>query len=200
MPEKKDIILVGGGGHCRSCIDVIEESGEFSIAGIVEKPGQTPDDPVLGYDVIGNDNDVEDLKKTCDYALVTIGQIGLSTVRGTLFDRLKKLGFSLPAVISPTAYVSRHALVGEGSIVMHGAVVNAGARIGENVILNSCCLIEHDVEIGNHCHIATSAVVNGDARIGSGCFIGSGAVVVQGVDLPANSFCKAGSLVKNKKS
>ncbi len=31
------IILVGAGGHARSCIDVIELTGFYKIAGLVEK-------------------------------------------------------------------------------------------------------------------------------------------------------------------
>jgi hypothetical protein len=47
---KPKIILVGGGGHCHSCIDVIEQEGKFEIAGIVDaiKGGEK----VLGYPVL----------------------------------------------------------------------------------------------------------------------------------------------------
>ncbi len=48
-------------------------------------------------------------------------------LRIRLYERLRQLGFEMPVVMSPRAYVSRHASVGEGTIVMHGAIVNAGA-------------------------------------------------------------------------
>ena len=187
MPEK-EIILLGGGGHCRSCIDVIESSQTFKIAGIVEQSGSNKTRLTLGYPVIGYDNDLAILKKRYDYALITVGQIGSSNTRQEIYNRLKKLGFTLPVIISPLAHVSKHAVLGEGTIVMHQAIVNAGAHIGCNCILNTRCLIEHDVKIGDHTHISTAAVLNGEAVIGSGSFVGSNATIVQGVKLPNNYF------------
>lgn len=199
MPDKQ-IILLGGGGHCRSCIDVIESSCAFKIAGIVEQTGKEKTKPVLGYPIIGYDNELEILRKRYDYALITMGQMGSSIFRQTLFNHLKKIGFILPVIISPLAHVSKHATIDEGTIVMHQASVNAGANIGKNCILNTRCLIEHDVHIGDHTHISTAAVLNGDVRVGSGSFIGSNATVVHGVFLPGNYFFKAGSLIMGEKN
>jgi len=199
MPEK-EIILLGGGGHCRSCIDVIESSQTFKIAGIVEQPGSNKTSLTLGYPVIGYDNDLAILKKRYDYALITVGQIGSSNTRQEIFNCLRKSGFTLPVIISPLAHVSKHAVLGEGTIVMHQAIVNAGAHIGCNCILNTRCLIEHDVKIGDHTHISTAAVLNGEAVIGSGSFVGSNATIVHGVNLPDNYFFKAKSLIISEKN
>ncbi len=199
MPEK-EIILLGGGGHCRSCIDVIESSQTFKIAGIVEQSGSNKTRLTLGYPVIGYDNDLAILKKRYDYALITVGQIGSSNTRQEIYNRLKKLGFTLPVIISPLAHVSKHAVLGEGTIVMHQAIVNAGAHIGCDCILNTRCLIEHDVKIGDHTHISTAAVLNGEAVIGSGSFVGSNATIVHGAKLPDNYFFKAKSLIISEKN
>ena len=32
-----EIILVGSGGHAKSCVDVIEVKGDYKIAGFIEK-------------------------------------------------------------------------------------------------------------------------------------------------------------------
>ena len=157
---RREIVLIGGGGHCRSCIDVIESAREFKIAGIVEQPGKNKS--ILGYPVLGCDGDLEKLKTRYEYALITIGQMGSSMLRQKIFHQLKKLGFALPAVVSSLAHVSIHASLGEGTIVMHQALVNAGARIGRNCILNTKCLVEHDAIIGDHTHISTGAVLNGE--------------------------------------
>ena len=199
MPEKQ-IILIGGGGHCLSCIDVIEINNIFKIAGIVEKTGKNKTKSILGYPVIGCDNDLEILKKNFDYALITLGQMGSSLAREKIFNRLKKLNFILPVIISPLAHVSKHAVLGEGTIAMHHAIVNAGAHVGTNCILNTKCLIEHDVKIGDHTHISTAAVLNGESMIGSGSFVGSNATIIHGAKLPANCFFKAGGLIINEKN
>ena len=192
------IILVGGGGHCRSCIDVIEQTGIFDIAGIVDMPekrGQI----VLGYPVIGTDADLPELVKSFPNALVTLGQIKSPARRMELFDEINQMGARFPVIQSPLAYVSPHAHVAEGTIVMHHALINAGAKVGRNCIINTKALVEHDAVIEDHCHISTGAVVNGGAKIGRGSFFGSGAVSEEYISIPSNSFIKANSLIpKNR--
>jgi len=194
MDNKPKIILLGAGGHCRSCIDVIEEEGRFSIAGIVDRVEAGVATSVLGYPVIGTDDDLPELRKQYAFALVTVGQIRSSAVRRRLFDVLQELGFELPTVVSPHAYVSSHAQVGAGTIVMHHALVNAGANVGENCIINTKALVEHDVQIGADCHISTGAIINGGVVVGAGTFCGSNTVTVQEISIPAGSFIKAGHL------
>ncbi len=200
LKSEQEIILLGGGGHCRSCIDIIESSGVFKIAGIVEQPGTSKANSILGYPIIGYDNELSTLRKHFDYALVTVGQIKSGTVREKLFNSLKKLNFILPVIISPLSYVSKHAAIGEGTIVMHHVVVNARAHIGNNCILYTKGLIEHDTVVGDNTHISTAAVLNGDSTIGSRCFVGSNATIVNGAKLPDDYFFKAGTLIINEKN
>ena len=189
-----DILLIGGGGHCKSVIDVIEQEGRFNIAGIVERPDFLETD-VLGYQIIGNDSDLVDLAKKYKYALITVGQIKSPSLRIKLFDLATKAGFTLPNIISPNAYVSKHSSIGKGVVVMHNAIVNTNASIGDNCIINSKALIEHDCLISKNCHISTNATINGGVIVESGCFVGSSATTKELVTISENSFIRAGSLV-----
>ena len=189
-----DLVLVGGGGHCRSCIDVIETACTFRIAGIVQRASDGTD-AVFGYPVIGHDDDLSALVTRFRNAIVTVGQIKSAEPRTRLYESLQSLGAILPVIASPKAHVSRRAHIGNGTMVMHGAVVNAGAHVGENSIVNSLALIEHDAFIDAHCHVSTGARVNGGARVGTGTFIGSGAVIRQGVSVGAHCIVAAGSVV-----
>jgi len=191
----KNIILIGGGGHCKSVIDVIEQEGRFKIIGIVDKP-ELLGSSILGYSVVGNDSDLDDLAKKYQYALITVGQIKSPSLRIKLFDLAVKAGFALPNIISPNAYVSKHSSIGNGVIVMHNAIVNANASIGDNCIINSKALIEHDCSISKHCHVSTNVTINGGVTVESGCFIGSGSIAKESIAISENSFIKAGSLVK----
>ena len=190
-----EIILIGGGGHCKSVIDVIEHNTQFEIAGVVDKP-EFLGSNILGYSVIGNDSDLEHLAKKYKFAIVTVGQIKSSLLRIKLFNLSIKAGFSMPSIISTKAYVSKHAKIGKGTIVMHNAIVNANAHIGENCIINSKALIEHDCMISNHCHISTNATINGGVNIEPNCFIGSNVTTKESITIKENSFIKAGSIVK----
>jgi sugar O-acyltransferase (sialic acid O-acetyltransferase NeuD family) len=189
---KPKLILIGGGGHCKSCIDVIEQENKFIIAGIVDINTSISD--LLAYPLLGHDEDLAKLKLNYDYALITIGQIKTPAIRVRLLDYAKSLGFKFPAIISPRAYVSKHAKIGNGTIVMHDALINAGAIVGDNCIINSKSLIEHDAVIENNCHISTGAIINGGVIVKQGSFVGSNAVTKESVDTKENDFIKAGSL------
>ncbi len=189
------IILIGGGGHCKSVIDVIEQEAKFEIVGIVDKSNNIGS-KILGYKVIGKDTDLENLAKKYQYALITIGHIKSPLIRIKLFNLAMKVGFKCPSIISPNAYISKHSKIGKGTVVMHQAVINASTSIGDNCIVNSKALIEHDCQISDHCHISTNATINGGNKIGSKCFIGSNVTTKDNIKIKKDSFIKANTLVK----
>lgn len=172
------LLLVGAGGHARACMDVIELEGRYSVQGLVGLPDEVGT-TILGVPVLGTDQELPSLARRFGAALVTVGQIKTSEMRMRLFAQLQALGCDLPAIVSPRAHVSRHATVGAGTIVMHGAVVNAAATVGRNCIINTQSLVEHDAQVGDHCHVATSAVLNSGVQMGEGSFVGSGCTVRQ---------------------
>lgn len=186
------MILIGGGGHCAACIDVIEQDAKFEIAGIVDR--DTASVELLGYRILGNDDDLTNLRSSCNHALITIGQIKSPATRIRLFEYAKLLGYVLPTIISPRAYVSRHATIGDGTIIMHDVLINSRAAIGSNCIINTKALVEHDAIVEDHCHISTAAIINGGAIIKKRSFVGSNAVTRECVTTKENDFIKAGSL------
>lgn len=191
---KEPIILLGGGGHCKSCIDVIEQEGRFEILGITdkaEKIGQT----MAGVPVIGTDDDLPELQKQCNNFLITVGHIQSPAIRIKLFDLLNQLGARQPVIISPHAVVSSKASLGDGTIVMHNAIVNTEAVIGKNCIINTGALIEHESQVGDHTHISTYAILNGQCTVGAACFVGSGTILSNNVSLADQTLVAAGSVI-----
>lgn len=192
---KEKIILIGGGGHAKSCIDVLEQENEFEIIGILdikERIGQK----VLGYQIIGTDDDIKKFAKENYTFLITLGQLDSAKPRIEIYNKLIEANAKIATVISPFAYVSKHATIGRGTIIMHGSIVNADACIGENCIINTKSLIEHDAKVASHCHISTGAIINGGVNIGTESFIGSNSVSKQYSTIEKNNFIKAGSVIK----
>ncbi len=189
---KPKILLVGGGGHCKSVIDVIELEDKYTIAGIIDKKellGQN----ILGYKIIGCDDDLSELFNTYKYVAITVGQIKSNSLRIKLFNLAKNIGYKLPAIVSPLSYISKYSFIEEGTIIMHHALINANAKIGKNCIINSKALIEHDVTIEDNCHISTGAILNGGVAVKEGTFFGSNAVSKEYIII--DGFIKAGSVV-----
>lgn len=195
MKAKKEIILIGGGGHCKNVIDVIEQEDEFKIVGIVDRTERLGE-KVLGYKIFATDKDINELSKEFLYALITIGQIGTGDKREVLFKKYKSVGFQFPVIISPHAYVSKHAKIGEGTIIMHGAVICASSKIGKNCIINTKSIVEHDAVVEDNCHVSTGAIINGGVIVGRNSFIGSNSTTRHSIFIPEGSFIKAGSVVK----
>lgn len=192
--KKIPLILIGGGGHCKSCIDVIHDENKYAIIGIIDV-SEPAGKIICGYTVLGDDSALPALIKDDNYFLITIGQIKSSTNREKIYNELNQAGAKTATVVSPRAYVSPDATIGEGSIVLHGAMINAGVVAGVNCIINSMALLEHDAIVGNHVHISTGALINGDCSVGSNCFIGSGAVLVNSTKIADAVVIGAGSVV-----
>lgn len=193
----KPIVLVGPGGHCRSCIDVIESTQQYEIVAVVGQENEVGGE-VSGYPISHVDAQLPELVSKYSNFLVTIGQIKSNAIRVKLFETITELGGELPSIVSPTAHVSRTTVLGHGTIVMHMAVVNAEAKVGNNCIINTRCLIEHDAEIGDHCHISTGAIVNGGTTVEANCFIGSGSIIRQAFRIEAGSIIGAGQWIDGK--
>ena len=184
--------MVGGGGHCRSLIEVAESAG-YAVLGVLDLPENVGKE-FLSTQVIGTDDDIPAYVDQAEF-VIAVGSIKDPSTRIRLFEQVKAAGGKLATIVASTARVSKYATLGEGTVVMHHALVNAGAKVGSNVILNSFADIEHDSVIGDHCHVSTGAIVNGGCRVGSACFVGSRAVLVQGINVGEGIVIGAGSLV-----
>ena len=191
--EQKNLILVGGGGHCKSVIEVAESAG-YTILGIVDRPEELGK-LVLDYKVIGVDDDIPQYVEKAEF-VITVGFIKNPALRIKLYNKVKEAGGKLATIVASTAHVSKYATLGEGTVVMHQAFVNAGAQIGNNVILNTFTNIEHDAVVGDQCHISTGTMVNGDCKIGQNVFVGSQSVLANGIEVGDNIIIGAGSVVR----
>lgn len=193
MNEK--LLLVGGGGHCRSVLDSLSEMGRYAEIGIVDK-AENAGKHVLGIAVIGCDDDLSDLyEKGFTHAFVTLGSTGNVETRVRIFKILENIGFEIPNIVDSTAIVSKHAKLASGIFIGKNAVVNAGASIGKGAIINTSVTVDHDCGIGEFAHIATGAVLCGRVQVGKHTHIGAGSVIKQQVRIGAGTIIGMGSVV-----
>lgn len=191
--NNKQLILLGGGGHCKSVIDVAESAG-YTILGVLDKP-ELVGTRILDYEIIGVDDDIPQYVDKAAF-VITVGQIKSPAIRQKLDGLVKQAGGKLATIVASDAYVSKYATLEEGTVVMHKAFVNAGAKIGRNCIINSMANIEHDCEIGDFIHISTGVMVNGDTKVGKNSFVGSGSVLYNGIEVKEDSIIPAGTVVR----
>lgn len=194
MPRGNQFLLVGGGGHCKSVVNILRRIGE-KVAGIVDLPENLGKE-VMGAKVVGTDDDLPRLARRKFKTLITLGSVGRNNMdRLSLFTRAEVAGMVFGKLISPKAIVAEDSAIGDGTVVMDGAIVNRGTQIGRNCIINTGSVIEHDCRIGDHVHIASGAVCSGEVEVGDGAFVGAGATVIQGRKVGDGAVVGAGTTV-----
>lgn len=186
---KDAVVIVGGGGHAKVILDILEVSGTVEIAGFVTREGSGD---FCGHPVLGNDSALDGIhKKGVLNAIVAVGE---NRRRADLMRLVESYGFRLWNAISPHACVSRRAQVGSGVAIMPGAVVNAGSRIDDGAILNTNCAVDHDCRIHRYVHIGPGATLAGGVVIEEGAFLGTGASVTPNVIIGSWACVGAGAV------
>ena len=199
--RKKRLILIGGGGHCKSVLDSALAMNTFAEI-VITDPQLRAGTEILGCKVVGNDNLLSELINTGEFtdAFVTVGSVGSIesvSLRKKLVRMAKQLGFKFPIIIDPTACVSQTASIGAGTFVGKHAVINAESVIGFHCIINSGAIIEHECSVGDFSHVSVGAVLCGDSHIGAECFIGAGSTVIQQINIGDRCIVGANSTVLN---
>jgi sugar O-acyltransferase (sialic acid O-acetyltransferase NeuD family) len=188
------IIMIGGGGHARVLISMLNEKRE-KIEGIIvaekERVGQT----VLGCSVIGTDKDI--LKYPADQVSLVngIGYIGKEKNRQYVYKRFKELGYIFEKIIHPTATIAEEVQLSEGVQIMAGSVIQVGSVLNENCIINTKVSIDHDCVVGNNVHLAPGVTVCGTVHIGSETFVGAGSTLGPNINIGRDCIIGAGSVV-----
>ncbi len=186
---KNLIILNGGGGHAKMCLDILQAMDSYEIVGIVDSKLRT-NTQVQGVPVIGPDNEEELLKlfkKGVKYAINAVGGIGTVTPRNSVYLKLKRIGFNIPNLIHPKAIVESSCVMGDGNQIMMGASVGSSVVIGNNCIVNSGSIISHDSILNSNCHVAPGAILAGSVEIGDSAIIGMGATVYASIKIGAKA-------------
>lgn len=193
----KKIVIIGGGGHAKVIIDLINVCGSYEIAGIVDAQLDIGVF-VSGVAVLGDDRILSELYEDgLRNACIAVGSVKDNSKRRALYEKVKNAGFLAPVLIHPSAVISGKSHVREGAQIMAGAIVQTDSSIGENTIVNTGAIVEHDCIIGDHVHICPGAVISGGCKIGEGSFVGAGATVMQGIKIGSNSIVSAGAVAIN---
>jgi sugar O-acyltransferase (sialic acid O-acetyltransferase NeuD family) len=182
---ENEIILYGAGGHCKVIIDILE-CLQIGVRTIVDDNPRSSE--LMAYSVVSASN--FSFKSTHNVII----SIGNNNIRRELS---KKLNVTFEKVIHPKASFSIHSDVGEGSVIMAGAIVSPKVKIGKHCIINSSAVVEHDCVIEDFVHICPSASLAGGVVIGEGTQIGIGATIIQDVVVGKWVVIGAGSVVLN---
>ena len=191
----KKLVLIGGGGHCKSVLDAALRSGEYSEI-VITDPEITVGTEICGCKVVGTDEMLPNLlRQGYGYAFITVGSITNPSLRIKLAGKAKALGFIFPIISDPSAVVSEYAHVGAGTFIGKNVVVNTDTMIGEHCIINTGCIIEHECQVGDFAHISVGSILCGNVKVGKESFIGAGSTVIQGIKIGNQTIVGANSTI-----
>src|SRR5687768_3409918 len=200
-PEGRDtgglcpgVLIIGCSGQARVVIDIIELQGRYRVVGFIDsfKPAGTQ---MRGYEVIGTEEDIPTFFRTgISLGIVAIGD---NWARARMVAHIRELqpDFKFVTAIHPDGCVARDVEIGEGTVVMAGAVINTGSRIGEFCILNTRCSIDHECTLGEYTSIAPGVTTGGRVLIGRYSAIGIGATIIHEVRIGEHAVVGAGATV-----
>ncbi len=193
MKAKEKLVVFGAGGHAKVVIDIIEQQGNYEIAGLLDDDLKHQGKRFFGYPVLGTRTDLPALiSAQLRHAIVTIGDNASRAAVATLLDRD---GWQFASAVHPRASIGRGVKIGPGSVVMAGCVVNADATLGGQVIVNTGATVDHDCRIEDAVHIAPGCHLCGGVSVGQGSLLGAGSTVTPGVRIGRNVIVGAGSTV-----
>lgn len=175
--------LYGAGGHAKVIMDILEEC-RTEVSGIVD---DNPDiQTFMGREIISG------YRKGISPVIISIGSNAIrKRIAGRLYDEKVVFG----TAVSVHAVVSPRAVIGEGTVVMQGSILQSDCRIGRHCIINTGASVDHECVIGDYAHISPHATLCGNVQVGEETWVGAGTVVNPGIKIGKGCVIGSGSVV-----
>ena len=114
--KKKKLIIIGAGGHSKSCLEVVESSKEYKVVGFIDNRKIT--NSFYKKFKIYKEGDLEKIFKIVKNVHIGIAHIKSPSLRIKLFKRYKTKGFRFPVLTHSKAYVSKFTSIKEGTLIV----------------------------------------------------------------------------------
>ena len=163
----KRVVIIGAGGHAREVAEILRASSpDTSVLGFVDDQSELEGKIINGLPILGGWSWLQDADMT---EAAVICAVGSPEVRRNLARRAMESGLSFCNAISPLAYVSPHARIGQGVMIFPNAVISTDCAVGDHSIVNVGSTVSHDAELDSFSTINPGVHIAGNVSIGEGC-------------------------------
>lgn len=185
----RKLLIIGAGGHGKVVADTAREIGSWAVIAFLD---DYQEGRILEWPVLGRSELVSELNNEFTDLAVAFGD---NRKRLELLHYYAELGYNLPAIIHPTAFISKSASIGAGTVAFAQTAVNAGTKMGLGCIINTGATVDHDCLLADAVHLSPGVHLGGEVRIGRNSWLGVGASVINRVTIGENVIIGAGSVI-----
>ncbi|MBI5639126.1 MAG: acetyltransferase, partial [Nitrospirae bacterium] len=190
------VLLWGGTGQARVLRPIIEYYGSEVAVVIDDTPGLPPPFPDIalycGWE--GFLHWLRDQNRSKVGFCVAIGNPH-GRARISLHESLKAEGLSPVTLVHPASWIAPNAVIGEGSQILAGAVIEAETCIGRQCIVNTKASADHECMLHDGVELAPGATLCGAVTAGINAWICAGATVLPRINIGADAVVGAGAVV-----
>ena len=184
-----DLVIFGAGGHAKVVVDTCRSTGTWRPVACL---GESRWGELAGVPVESETAASAWLDRGVSRAIVAIGN---NRIREEVGEAAVRAGFQLVTIVSPFSYVSLTAVLGAGTVILPGAVVQTDVNIGHMGIVNTGASVDHECQLGRAVHVAPHATLCGNVVAGDRAWIGAGSTVIEGMRIADDVFIAAGAAV-----
>lgn len=185
------LVIVGAGGLGREVASLIETQPDspWRLLGFVDD--RAPDKTIEGWPVLGVIEDIYRMQPT-PWAAIAIAD---SKIRQRLFLEFKQNNIPIATLVHPSATLSRHVVIGEGSIICADAIITTNVTLGRACIVNPGDFIGHDTVLKDWVSLMPRVAVAGEVVLGEGAYLGINSCVINRTAVGEWSVIGAGATV-----
>lgn len=191
----KKILLAGNAITAEILCAYLKQDARYEVVGFTVDDEFVAQGGIAGYRTVGLSEAPGAFLSGTHSVIMAMGYNDLNRTRETMFYRLKAMGYAVETYIHPDARVYTDHSVGEGSVVLPGAVVEPRARVGANTMVWSNVTLAHHSSVDDHCWVAAGTVVSGQAKVLRNTFLGVSCTVVNAVTVGEFNVVGAGALI-----
>lgn len=188
MPKK--VVILGASGHAKVIADIIKKSGD-DVVGFLDDNLELQGKTIYDNKIVLGTTKEDDVKKFEEYDFI-IG-IGNNRVRKIINDKYPNIKWY--TAVHPSSIIANEVEIGEGTVIMAGAVINPGTKIGKHCIINTCSSIDHDNVLEDYVHISPGSHLAGTVKVETGTWICAGVTVINNIIIGENNIIGAGATV-----
>lgn len=191
----KKILLAGNAITADILLTYLRQDARYEVASLTVDDEFVAQGSVAECRTVGLSEVVSAFAPDTHRVIMAMGYNDLNRTREAMFTRLKAMGYSLETYIHPDARVHTQHPIGEGSVVLPGAVIEPQARVGANTMVWSNVTLAHHSSVDDHCWVAAGTVVSGQAKVLHHTFLGVACTVVNAVTVGEFNIVGAGALI-----